>query len=370
MKVVFYSTSAEDLFRYRLPVAKRLGKAGYTVVLAGPGGEFAARAEQEGFDYRRTGEALEGMSLVSDVAVGLQLTAIYRKEHPDIAHHFTVHGIIRGALAARLSQVDWVVQSLPPLADGSDRSAIGAAGTRLALRAALRGAEVTFRTYADRQLLVGQGAVRSERAHVIASSGIEIASRVPTLEPDGTPVAALIGPLADRPAIEAFADAARRLQSTGLRARFVLVTTSDTRPAIPRSTLDAWQEEGAVEWWGRRRDIPHLMASIHVACVTESYSGEIPHLMLEAAAFGRPIVAADDSAVRLLVRDGDTGYSVPRNDPEALSSALETLLDGAQRRRCIGRNARRLVESEFSADLVAQETTAVYEKLFLKGRRV
>lgn len=367
---MFYSTSAEDLFHYRVPVARRLREAGYTVVLVGPAGEFAAHAEQEGFCYRRTGDALEGMSLLSDVTVGLQLARIYRNERPDIAHHFTVHGIIRGALAAGLSQVDWIVHSLPPLGDGSGRSRIAPAGLRLAVRAALRRAEVTIRTHADRQFLVRQGAVRPERAYVIASSGIEIASYVPAAEPEGTPVAALIGPLADWRAIEAFADAARRLQSGGLRARFVLVATSNTRPAVPRSTLNAWQEAGTVEWWGRRRDIPRLMATIHVACLTESYSGEIPHLMLEAAASGRPIVAPDDPAIRLLVRNGDTGYSVPRNDPETLSSALETLLDDAERRRGIGQNARRLVESEFSADLVAQQTTAVYEKLFLRGRRV
>lgn len=370
MKVAFYSTTAEDLFRYRLPVAKRLREAGYAVLFVGPAGAGAAGIEQEGFNYRRLASSFDRMAILSDFAAGLQLGRIYRDEAPDIAHHYTLRGLVRGAVAARLAGVRWVAQSLPPLSDHAGRSRLLKPEGHALLRFALRHAEVTFRTHQDRQRLLSIDCVRPEQTHIIASSGIDLPAHPYVEEPARTPVVAMIGPLRSADAIGAFVEAARRLKSNGVDARFVLAATRAEPPAVPRPQLDRWQEEGLIEWWGFRQDEVHLVEIVHVACMLEGYAGELPDLLLEAAAAGRPIVAIDDPAVRHLVRNGETGGIIPPFDTDALERALDPLLRDGERRRCLGKNARRLVENEFSADWVARQTLAVYEQLFQKGRDV
>jgi glycosyltransferase involved in cell wall biosynthesis len=70
---------------------------------------------------------------------------------------------------------------------------------------------------------------------------------------------------------------------------------------------------------------------------------------LEAAACGTPSVASDSPGLRESVVDGETGLLVPHGDVAALSEALGSLIDDADRRRAMGRKARAFAE-RFSWD--------------------
>ena len=83
--------------------------------------------------------------------------------------------------------------------------------------------------------------------------------------------------------------------------------------------------------------------------------------LLEAASCGRPMVATDVPGCREICRDGETGLLVPPRDPEALADALETLVRDPALREKLGRNARALVEREFSAEIVAEKTLKLYQ---------
>ncbi|MFI5279298.1 MAG: glycosyltransferase family 4 protein [Gemmatimonadales bacterium] len=75
---------------------------------------------------------------------------------------------------------------------------------------------------------------------------------------------------------------------------------------------------------------------------------------LEAAACGTPALAADNSALRESVKDGETGYLFPTGDAAALGAAMARLGDPALRER-LGRAARTFAET-FSWERTAMET--------------
>ncbi len=89
--------------------------------------------------------------------------------------------------------------------------------------------------------------------------------------------------------------------------------------------------------------------------------------LLEAASCARPMVATDVPGCREICRDGETGLLVPPRDPEALADALERLARDSALRAELGRNARALVEREFSAEIVAEKTLRLYRTM-LEGR--
>jgi glycosyltransferase involved in cell wall biosynthesis len=93
----------------------------------------------------------------------------------------------------------------------------------------------------------------------------------------------------------------------------------------------------------------------------------VPKTLLEAAACGRAIVAADMPGVREVVRTGDTGFLVPPHDIAALAEALAALVRDAPRRRAMGRAGRALVEREFGEEGVARQTLALYRALLREG---
>ncbi len=77
---------------------------------------------------------------------------------------------------------------------------------------------------------------------------------------------------------------------------------------------------------------------------------------LEAAASGVPAIAGDSGGVRSAVRDGETGIVVPPLDPAAAATAIASLLRDENRRREMGRAARRAVETHYNWDRVADDT--------------
>jgi glycosyltransferase involved in cell wall biosynthesis len=149
-----------------------------------------------------------------------------------------------------------------------------------------------------------------------------------------------------------------------VRARFVLVGGVDyeNRSAINESTLEQWQKEGIVEWWGHRVDIPDVLAQAQIACLP-SYREGLPKSLLEAMAAGLPCVTTDVPGCREAVRDGETGFLVPPKDPMALANALKILIQDPALRMQMGRRGRAQVLTEFSSTLICEQTLQLYKKL-------
>lgn len=88
-------------------------------------------------------------------------------------------------------------------------------------------------------------------------------------------------------------------------------------------------------------DLPQLYRAADVVIVP-SASESFGLVALEASACGTPVVATAVGGLRLIVRDGESGYLVERRDAESFAAALSRVLadPGAQTR--LGANAVRL----------------------------
>jgi L-malate glycosyltransferase len=101
-----------------------------------------------------------------------------------------------------------------------------------------------------------------------------------------------------------------------------------------------------------REDLPHAqtLSMIRSAKVFALSSRQEPFgiVLLEAAYFSVPVVATRVGGVPEVVADGVTGLLVPADDPAALASAIERVLDDAALAGRIADNARRRTLSEFT----------------------
>jgi glycosyltransferase involved in cell wall biosynthesis len=91
---------------------------------------------------------------------------------------------------------------------------------------------------------------------------------------------------------------------------------------------------------GLRTDVPALMASADVVCLT-SDAEALPMAALEAMASRRPVVGTDVGGTCEAVLDGTTGYLVSAGDVEAIAQRLlELAQDPGLRRRMGGAGLR------------------------------
>ena len=101
-----------------------------------------------------------------------------------------------------------------------------------------------------------------------------------------------------------------------------------------------------------------LLARYAETLVLNSVYEGFPHILLEAAYFGVPIVATAVGGTPELVENGKTGVLIHPDSPEDLLSALQRLQENADLRRCLSANARRATE-RFSMDRMVNETEQV-----------
>ena len=85
----------------------------------------------------------------------------------------------------------------------------------------------------------------------------------------------------------------------------------------------------------------------------------LPNVFIEAAAFGISCVGVDDGGTPEIVIDGETGFLARADDEVSLAACLDRLLEDEGGRQEMGRRGRRLVESRFSAEALAERSYEV-----------
>jgi glycosyltransferase involved in cell wall biosynthesis len=100
----------------------------------------------------------------------------------------------------------------------------------------------------------------------------------------------------------------------------------------------------------------------HVLAIPSAYEG-YGIAYLEGMGYGLPAVASAAGGAREVVADGETGFLVPPDDPDAVASAVGTLADDRDRLAEMGVAARRRFEAHPTWDDAA-ETVEAYLREF------
>ncbi len=352
---------------HRLALGRSARAAGYRVGVVTRVRSHAGPIKDAGLELFPVELARAGMNPLADLAAVRAVTRIYRDFRPDIVHHVAMKPVLYGTLAARRADVPCIVNALAGLGwmfSSRDAAArllkpfVLAAFRRLLNRA---GSRVVVQNPDDHRLMAKRAGVADGRIAVIRGSGVDLEAFPATAPPEGLPLVVLPARMLRDKGVEEFVAAARLLKGRG---RFALVgdTDEENPAAVPVERLRAWHDEGAVEWWGFRSDMPRVLGESAIVCLPSWREG-MPKALMEAAACARPIVTCDVPGCREVVAEGENGLLVPRGDVPALAAALKRLIDDPELRRRLGERGRMRAEAEFSVESVAAQTLALYEAL-------
>ena len=151
-------------------------------------------------------------------------------------------------------------------------------------------------------------------------------------------------------------DAMRRLEPDA-RPPLVLAGEGPQGDALRRLAVPL----GNVEFAGwlpnealRRRMHGALAVCVPSLAALDGDAEGLPNVVLEAMAEGVPVVASRHAGIPEAVVHEVTGLLVPPGDPEALSAALQRLVEDPGLRRALGKNAREVAAERFSAAAQSQ----------------
>lgn len=359
---------------HRLPLALAAREAGYEVhvTTSDADAENVAHIRESGLPYHPLPLAQHGTNPLGELRTIRALVQLYRQLKPDIVHQVSIKPVIYGGIAAHLAGVPGVVSAMSGLGyvfigEGFKPRllrTLALPAFRLALMGQRR--RMIFQNPEDRAHFIRLGIISEVRSVLIRGSGVDMARFTVQPEAGGLPVVLFAGRLMWRKGLGDFVEAARRLQG---KARFAVAgyAEASSPDTVSEDQLRAWADEGLIDWWGRRDDMPAAFAESHLVCLPSTYGEGVPKVLIEAAACGRAMVTTDTPGCREIVHHEQNGLLVPPGDMDALCAALERLISDAGLRAQYGAAGRRIAESDFSLERVVSETLSLYSSIQDEG---
>ena len=147
-------------------------------------------------------------------------------------------------------------------------------------------------------------------------------------------------------------EAVARLPRTDVR--LVLMGYGPEEAALKAQARELGIEIDVRPW---HQDTESFYTSLDIFC-SSSRVESFGFVMIEAMAFGLPVVATQTDGATEILRHKDSGILVPQEDPEALAAAFQTLAQDRDMRRRLGAAARREVETRFTPEAFQERLTA------------
>jgi glycosyltransferase involved in cell wall biosynthesis len=176
-----------------------------------------------------------------------------------------------------------------------------------------------------------------------------------------------VGLLTPRKGVLDLLAAARSLRERGVpHELWLLGGTPDEGPEAEAEVRAGLDDDVTLLGTRPPEEMPEAFAAADVFCLP-SWWEAMPLSILEAMAAGLPVVASDVGDVPRAVDHGVTGFVVPPRDPDELAAALERLLGDPALRRRMGAAGRARAVEMFSAEVTAQQVSALYTALERAG---
>ncbi len=105
-----------------------------------------------------------------------------------------------------------------------------------------------------------------------------------------------------------------------------------------------------------------VLGSHHIYCLP-SYGEGMPCSILEAMAFGMPIITTPVGGIKYLFENGKMGYFVEKNDPEVIANLIECLIIDKGRMIDIGLYNHSYAKENFLGSKLAKNLIEIYREI-------
>jgi glycosyltransferase involved in cell wall biosynthesis len=124
-----------------------------------------------------------------------------------------------------------------------------------------------------------------------------------------------------------------------------------------------WNIEQQVIFTGKRTDIPELLQISDIAALTSLYREGLGISLIEAMAFGLPLIGTSLGGIPELIEDNVNGLLVAPGNVDDLASAIETLVTKRDLRERMGQKSKLIYEEKFTVSRMMKEIETLYEQL-------
>lgn len=373
-KTLLYLANEDWAFiQHRLPMARAARAAGFDVHVATNISDHADAIRAEGFTLHPIVLKRGSRSPIGTLAPMIAIRTIEQRIRPQLLHHSGLQCCVLGGFAA-LGMAIPQINAMTGLGYTFTEKSTRARMLRFIISGVLRlllnrnNSTALVQNPDDQRTLENLG-INPTHIALIPGSGVDTDVLNPLPEPDGPITVGFAGRLLTDKGIHALVAAHAILRARGLDTRLLIAGEPD--PANPASVslkeAQQWNSQPGITWLRQVADITTLWRDAHIAALPSHREG-LPKSLLEAAACGRSMIAADAPGSREIVIPDQTGLLVPIEDPQALADAVAKLAGSPALRMRYGAAARQLVAEKMSAKAIGAAVVALYEEQLQRPR--
>lgn len=360
-RIVIVSNTSWFVHNFFLSSITEFMRDGNHVTVVAPVDDTSAKLEEYGCGFVPVSIDRSGTNIFSEAGTLITFFKVFKELKPDCVLNFTVKVNIYSTLAARSLRIP-VVNSVAGLGqvflDSGLKSWLGKSLLRISQPLAQH---TVFQNSHDLETYLKYGLVKECRTSRTNGIGIQLGHFRPHEAPDdGVVRFIVVSRMIYSKGIAEFVKAAEKVRAhyafkaragvTVPKLEFSLLGFTDpgNPQAISQNQLDAWHDEGAINYLGRTDDVFSVVKDYDCVVLPSYYREGVPQCLIEAAAMAKPIITTDNAGCRDTVDDGETGLLVNPKDVSDLASAMITMIDiGHQQRLSMGRKAREKAARDF-----------------------
>ncbi|MFA7681685.1 MAG: glycosyltransferase family 4 protein [Candidatus Peribacteraceae bacterium] len=151
-----------------------------------------------------------------------------------------------------------------------------------------------------------------------------------------------------------------------------LAASTELKQEVPELTIQVvgWyrechpllaQYEDKAKFLGLRDDVDAILRDTDIF-VLPSYSEGLSNALMEAMASGCACIATEVGGNRFLIQNGVSGFLYPPGDREALKAHLRRLVEDTEKRRALGKAARKRIEETFDWRRVEKQYQGLFQE--------
>lgn len=353
-KVLILANDTTYVYNLRREVIEKLIENGCTVMVAGELLQHQEELQEMGCTLLSISAGRHGTNPLDDAKLLCKYLGILNNQKPDVVLSYNIKPNVYGGMACRMRGVRYF-PNITGLGTPVENPGPMQKLTTWLYKLGVSGAECVFfqntdneKFFRDRKMLN-----RKTRTQLLPGSGVNLeAHPVRPYPEDGKVHFLFAARIMKQKGIDLFLAAARKYHSEDVI--FDVCGMCDDENYL--KVLNEAHEQGIVVYHGLQKDMNPFYEQCSCFLYPSYYPEGMSNVLLEAAASGRPAVAADRGGCRETVDDGVTGYIVPVNDEAAVLDAVEKFLSLTwEQRRDMGLAARAKMEKEFDRQIVVEK---------------
>ncbi|MDT2522023.1 glycosyltransferase family 4 protein [Enterococcus raffinosus] len=359
-KALLLSNHAKYTYRLRKELIYELLDQGYSVALICPYGKELDIFKARGVQVYDIPFDSHGRNLIQELLLFFRLFYLIFSMRPDIILGYTIKFNIYGNLVARMLNIPFIA-NITGLGEGFSRDGV----LRTMLLAMYRFsfkkvAHIFFQNEKNRCFFKENHLLNGSNS-VLPGSGISFEDfpLQPFVEQEVTNIL-FLSRVTKNKGINEFLAVAERFVSSKRNIRFhVAGTLSSDYEEI----IHSYVRSDIIDYHGEIEAVADFMKEMDII-ISPSYHEGMSNTLLEAAAIGRPIITSDIAGCKEIVLDGISGRVVPVKKIDALSEALEELLELSKvELEKMGYEGRKFIEKKFDRKFVIKEYLKAIDKI-------